>query len=157
MTGGTDVTEGERVGSFAQEWAQLKSGPGGGMRLAGAGDGGGKGDGKGDVQSSKAAWTAAGSAVGGLSGDTKKALSGLETGQQGLGTGGGVESAAAQAEVYQSWKTYLEKLSGRCTALQGALERAGNDLLLTDDNIRGLFVELGKQYQDTPAVGGEGK
>lgn len=68
-----------------------------------------------------------------------------------------MESAAAQSEVYQSWKTYLDKLSGRCTALQGKLERAGNDLLLTDDNIKGLFVELGKQYQDTPAVGGEGK
>ncbi|WP_331748414.1 hypothetical protein [Streptomyces sp. NBC_00648] len=145
------------MGSFAEEWAQLKSGPAGagGMRLAGAGDSGGSG--KGDVQSSKAAWTAAGSAVGGLSGDVKKALTALDTGQQGLGTGGGVESAAAQSEVYQSWKTYLDKLSGRCTALQGKLERAGNDLLLTDDNIKGLFVELGKQYQDTPAVGGEGK
>ncbi|MFD9565391.1 hypothetical protein [Streptomyces sp. NPDC059994] len=145
------------MGSFAEEWAQLKGGPagGGGMRLAGTGDSGGGG--KGDVQSSKAAWTAAGSAVGGLGGDVKKALTALETGQQGLGTGGGVESAAAQSEVYQSWKTYLDKLSGRCTALQGNLERAGNDLLLTDDNIRGLFVELGKQYQDTPAVGGEGK
>ncbi|MEV6550904.1 hypothetical protein AB0M57_19660 [Streptomyces sp. NPDC051597] len=146
------------MGSFADEWAQLKSGPsgsGGGMRLAHADDGGGGG--KGDVQSSKAAWTAAGSAVGELSGDVKKALTALETGQQGLAAGGGVESAAAQAEVYQSWKTYLDKLSGRCTALQGSLQRAGNDLLLTDDNIKGLFVELGKQYQDTPGVGGGGK
>ncbi|MEU1075174.1 MULTISPECIES: hypothetical protein [unclassified Streptomyces] len=146
------------MGSFAEEWAQLKSGPsggGGGMRLAHADDGGGGG--QGDVQSSKAAWTAAGSAVGELGGDVKKALTALETGQQGLATGGGVESAAAQAEVYQSWKTYLDKLSGRCTALQGSLQRAGNDLLLTDDNIKGLFVELGKQYQDTPGVGGGGK
>ncbi|MFI1104975.1 hypothetical protein [Streptomyces melanogenes] len=144
------------MSSFAQEWAQLKSGPAGGgsMRLAGAGDGGG--DGKGDVQSSKAAWTAAGTAVGELGGDLKKALTALETGQQGLVTGG-AESAAAQSEVYQSWKTYLDKLSGRCTELQGKLQRAGNDLLLTDENIKGLFVELGKQYQDTPAVGGEGK
>ncbi|WP_369374397.1 hypothetical protein [Streptomyces sp. cg36] len=141
------------MGLFDEEWARLKDGAAGGarMQLAGAGEG------KADVKSSKAAWTAAGSAVGGLGGELKKALTTLETGQQGLATGGRAESAAAQSEVYQSWQSYLDKLSGRCASLQGALQRAGNDLLLTDDNIKGLFVELGKQYQDTPPVGGEGK
>ncbi|GAA0996136.1 MULTISPECIES: hypothetical protein [Streptomyces violaceusniger group] len=142
------------MGSFEEEWARLKGGAadGPGMRLASAGDGG-----EGGVKSSKAAWTAAGSAVGDLCSNAKKVLTSLETGQRGLATGGGVETAAAQSEVYQSWKTYLDKLSGRCTRLQGNLERAGKDLLLTDENVKGLFVEMGKQYSDTPAVGGEGK
>ncbi|KOG54873.1 hypothetical protein ADK75_13110 [Streptomyces virginiae] len=129
------------------------------MRLASAASaqdsGGGGGDG--DIKSSRAAWTAAGVAVGSLGGDLKKALTGLETGQTGLATGGGVETAGAQSEVYQTWKTYLESLSGRCTGLQGKLERVGIDLFLTDENIKGLFAELGKQYQDTPATGGQGR
>ncbi|MFG2990418.1 hypothetical protein ACGFZK_14190 [Streptomyces sp. NPDC048257] len=147
------------MGSFEEEWVLLhKSGAPGGpdMRLASAAaaDGGG-GGGEGDVKSSRAAWTVAGTAVGGLGGDVKKALTGLETGQTGLATGGSVETAGAQSEAYQTWKTYLEALSGRCTALQGKLERAGIDLFLTDENIKGLFTELGKQYQDTPATGGQ--
>ncbi|MCQ6244148.1 MULTISPECIES: hypothetical protein [Streptomyces violaceusniger group] len=143
------------MASFEEEWARLKDGAadGPGMRLASAGDGGAEGG----VKSSKTAWTAAGSAVGGLCGNAKKVLTSLETGQHGLATDGGVETAAAQSEVYQSWKTYLDKLSGRCTTLQGNLERAGKDLLLTDESVKGLFVEMGKQYRDTPAVGGEGK
>ncbi|MFD9266146.1 hypothetical protein ACFWB1_28575 [Streptomyces goshikiensis] len=145
------------MGSFEEEWARLRGGASGepGMRLASvpAADGGGGGDA--DVQSTRPAWTAAGTAVGGLAGDVKKALTGLETGQTGLAAKGAVESAAAQSEVYTSWKTYLEALSGRCTALQGKLERAGNDLFLTDDNLKGLFTELAKHYQDTPATGGQ--
>ncbi|AYV27034.1 MULTISPECIES: hypothetical protein [Streptomyces] len=144
------------MGSFEEEWARLRGGASGepGMRLASvpAADGGGGGDA--DVQSTRPAWTAAGTAVGGLAGDVKKALTGLETGQTGLAAKG-VESAGAQSEVYTSWKTYLEALSGRCTALQGKLERAGNDLFLTDDNLKGLFTELAKHYQDTPATGGQ--
>lgn len=145
------------MGSFEEEWARLRGGASGepGMRLASvpAADGGG-GGGDADVQSTRPAWTAAGTAVGGLAGDVKKALTGLETGQTGLAAKG-VESAGAQSEVYTSWKTYLEALSGRCTALQGKLERAGNDLFLTDDNLKGLFTELAKHYQDTPATGGQ--
>ncbi|EDX25708.1 hypothetical protein OHU17_27375 [Streptomyces goshikiensis] len=150
------------MGSFEEEWARLRGGPSGepGMRLASVpaadgGGGGGGGGGDADVQSTRPAWTAAGTAVGGLAGDVKKALTGLETGQTGLAAKGAVESAGAQSEVYASWKTYLEALSGRCTALQGKLERAGNDLFLTDDNLNGLFTELAKQYQDTPATGGQ--
>ncbi|MGW6980453.1 hypothetical protein ACWGE1_13545 [Streptomyces sp. NPDC054932] len=145
------------MGSFDEEWARHRGGAADapGMRLASAAAADGGGGGGGDVQSSKAVWKAAGTAVGGLGGDVKKALTGLETGQTGLATGGGVETAAAQSEVYQTWKTYLEGLNGRCTALQGKLERAGIDLFLTDENIKGLFTELGKQYQDTPATGGQ--
>ncbi|MFD3552537.1 hypothetical protein [Streptomyces goshikiensis] len=145
------------MGSFEEEWARLKGGPsdGPGMRLASAPAADGGGGGAGGVQSSKPAWTVAGTAVGGLAGDVKKALTGLETGQKGLATGGAVESAGAQSEVYTSWKTYLEALSGRCTALQGKLERAGNDLFLTDDNLKGLFTELATHYRDTPATGGQ--
>lgn len=149
------------MGSFDEEWARHRGAAASEpeMRLASAAsaqDGGG-GGGDGDVKTSRAAWTAAGVAVGGLGGDLKKALTGLETGQTGLATGGGVETAGAQSEVYQTWKTYLESLSGRCTGLQGKLERVGIDLFLTDENIKGLFTALGKQYQDTPATGGQGR
>ncbi|WP_438293282.1 hypothetical protein [Streptomyces sp. HUAS TT7] len=141
------------MASFEEEWAQLKR-DATAMRLASAAQ---ADVGTADVKVSRAAWTSAGRAVGELAGDVKKALGSLDQGQQGLATGGGVDSAAAQAEVYQSWKTYLDKVSGRCSKLQGGLERAGNDLFLTDKAIEGIFDEMGKQYEDTPGVGGQGR
>lgn len=140
------------MASFGEEWAQLKRDAT--MRLASAP----QGDvGTADVKVSQTAWASAGRAVGELAGDVKKALSSLDQGQQGLATGGGVDSAAAQSDVYQSWKTYLDRVAGRCAKLQGGLERAGHDLFLTDKGIKGIFDELGKQYEDTPGVGGQGR
>ncbi|MEV6046314.1 MULTISPECIES: hypothetical protein [Streptomyces] len=142
------------MGSFEEEWAQLKR-DAVAMRLAGAGQGGA---GTPDVKGSRSAWTTAGNAVEGLAGDVRRAQGALDRGQQGLVTGGGVESAAAQSDLYQSWKTYLDMVAGRCGRLRGGLERAGSDLFLTDKGVLGLFDAIKTHdNEDTPAVGGQGR
>ncbi|MGW2862330.1 hypothetical protein [Streptomyces sp. NPDC001205] len=141
------------MASFEEEWAQLKR-DATAMRLASAAQ---ADVGTVDVKVSRAAWTSAGRAVGELAGDVQKALGLLDQGQQGLGTGGGVDSAAAQSEVYQSWQTYLAKVSGRCSELRGGLDRAGHDLFLTDRTIKGIFDEMSKQYEGTPCDDGQGR
>lgn len=146
--------------SWDEEWAALKreAGEGRGLRLASAdGDAwqGGSDGGSGDLKSKRSAWTTAGREVQSLRGDIKKALAKLEQDQQGLGTGGtGVQSAAAQQDVYRSWKRYLEALSGRCGAVQARMEKAGGELYGKDAAVKGSFSKLSQQYEDTPAVGG---
>lgn len=142
--------------SWDEEWAALKreAGEGRGLRLASAGGGGSDG-GSGDLKSKRSVWTTAGREVQSLRGDIKKALAKLEQEQQGLGTGGsGVQSAAAQQDVYRSWKRYLEALSGRCGAVQARMEKAGGELYGNDAAVKGSFSKLSQQYADTPAVGG---
>ncbi|WP_256338742.1 hypothetical protein [Streptomyces sp. 2112.3] len=107
------------------------------------------------MKSKRSAWTTAGREVQSLRGDIKKALTKLQADQQGLSTGGsGVQSSAAQQEVYRSWKRYLEALSGRCGAIQAQMEKAGGELYGNDAAVKGSFSKLSQQYQDTPAVGG---
>lgn len=116
---------------------------------------GDSGGGSGDLKSKRSAWTTAGREVQSLRGDIKKALTKLQADQQGLSTGGsGVQSSAAQQEVYRSWKRYLEALSGRCGAIQAQMEKAGGELYGNDAAVKGSFSKLSQQYQDTPAVGG---
>ncbi|MET9963534.1 hypothetical protein ABZ128_31430 [Streptomyces sp. NPDC006326] len=145
------------MASFDTEWAGLKQQAAGGpqMHLAStaATDGGGGGDG--DLTSDKAVWNRASQDLGGLSRSIKGALGALETGQKGAALTG-VESATAQAELYQSWKTYLEGLSGKCTSLQGPLEKAGKGQYANDEDIKGGFAQINGQYKDTPATGGSG-
>ncbi|PNE34745.1 hypothetical protein AF335_05665 [Streptomyces eurocidicus] len=124
------------------------------MRLAGAGTSGWDKGAPGGVKSSKNAWNTAGDGVGRLGGNVKQALTTLEQGQKGMGAQG-VLSAAAQREVYQSWKHYLDGMTGRCAALQERLEKAGNHQYKGDQQITEAFDEMKKQYKDTPATGGQ--
>ncbi|MEU8996980.1 hypothetical protein AB0952_22910 [Streptomyces caniferus] len=146
--------------SWDDEWAALKreAADGRGLQLASAGGGswqGGSGDGSGDVKSKRSVWTTAGREVQSLRGDIAKALTKLEDEQQGLGAGAsGVQSAAAQQDVYRSWKRYLEALSGRCGAIQAQMEKAGGALYGNDAAVKGSFSKLSQKYEDTPAVGG---
>ncbi|WP_116215960.1 hypothetical protein [Streptomyces olivoreticuli] len=150
------------MATFEQEWAQIKreTSADAGMSLASADGKSGWGQGgSGGLKSEKNAWTSAGDGVGQLAGNVKKALTALEKGQKGLsgGAGRGVLSAAAQQEVHQSWKHYLDEVSGRCGALQERLEKAGNHLYENDQAISKAFDELKDRYKDTPAVGGQSR
>ncbi|MEW2136880.1 hypothetical protein AB0892_09820 [Streptomyces sp. NPDC005409] len=143
--------------TFDTEWAGLKQQAASGveMRLASAAaapDGGG---GNGDLTSDRAVWNRASQDLGGLSTSIKGALGALETGQKGAAVEG-VQSATAHQELYQSWKTYLESLSGKCTSLQGPLEKAGKGQYDNDEAIKGGFAQINGQYKDTPATGGSG-
>ncbi|MGW7573490.1 hypothetical protein [Streptomyces sp. NPDC054765] len=145
--------------SWDEEWAALKqqASDNAGMKLASADGHGrqhGSGDGWGDLKSTKAAWTRAGHDVQSLRGNIKKALAKLEAEQQGAGSGSVVQSAAAQQDVYRSWKRYLEALSGRCGAIQDRMEKAGGELYENDAAVKNSFSKLSHQYEDTPAVGG---
>ncbi|MFD7337130.1 hypothetical protein ACFV98_14130 [Streptomyces violascens] len=144
------------MASFAAEWAQLKEAAAerASMRLASAGGGD---NGAGDLRSDRAVWNAAGNGVGLLAGSSKKALTGLDDGQQGLGADVGVESAAAQREVHQTWQKYLRALDGRCEGLQDLLSKAGSDHYKSDHEIESAVAALKVQYEDTPAVGGQDK
>ncbi|WP_405409349.1 hypothetical protein [Streptomyces decoyicus] len=143
--------------SWDEEWAALKrkAADGGGMQLASADGGswrGGSGDGSGNLKSTKSVWSGAGRDVQGLRGDIKKSLTKLADEQQGAG-GSGVQSAAAQQEVYHSWKRYLDALSGRCNAIQAQLEKAADHLEKNDQAVRRSFDGLSDRYEDTPGVG----
>ncbi|ARX86523.1 MULTISPECIES: hypothetical protein [Streptomyces] len=48
-------------------------------------------------------------------------------------------------------------MSRRCGTLAGLLEKAGNEQLKTDDSVRAAIGNLRIAYDDTPAVGGQGK
>ncbi|MEU3054404.1 hypothetical protein [Streptomyces griseus] len=105
--------------------------------------------GLGGVRSSKASWTRAGESVDKLAGDVRKALSALKHEQTGAAIDADVLSGAAQKDVYQSWSEYLTRVRGRCGALQGLLEKTGNDHFNNDDEIRAAFDGLAKKYADT--------
>ncbi|MGK5628055.1 hypothetical protein [Streptomyces sp. URMC 123] len=145
--------------SFETEWNRLKhdAGADSSMKLAGAPGSGGGGGGAGGVKSSKAAWTKAGSDVGLLAGTVKKSLTGVDGKQQGLGAASGVQSAAAQRELYASWKRYLEGVTGKCDAIKERLEKAGNAQYKNDEAIKADFDALKNTYKDTPDVGGQDK
>ncbi|MEU7040107.1 hypothetical protein AB0A77_03490 [Streptomyces varsoviensis] len=143
--------------AFTEEWAQLKreSSTGAGMTLASAGDGGGAEG----LKSDRAAWSAAARGVGDIAGKVGKALGELEKGQKGLGagTGAGVLSAAAQRDLYASWKRYLGDVRGRCDALKEPLQKAGDAHFKNDKDTKSAFTAVGDKYKDTTAVGGQEK
>ncbi|MEE1793091.1 hypothetical protein PUR28_20430 [Streptomyces sp. BE308] len=106
------------------------------------------------LQSNKQAWNKAGEGVGGLREGLGKALTRLTDGQQGADAAGCL-TAGAQKDVYSSWARYVRSVDERCGSVKEALERAGHDLLRTDDAVRGAFTAIDSRYADTHAVGGQ--
>ncbi|MEN8651218.1 hypothetical protein ABCR94_11380 [Streptomyces sp. 21So2-11] len=111
----------------------------------------------GDLKSDKKAWVQAGEGVTGLKGGIGKALTKLHEGQSGLDDTAGCQSAAAQKELYDSWKKYVGDVSRRCGELGGLLERAGHDLSKSDQAVMEELNRLKLQHEDTEAVGGQAK
>ncbi|MBN0046917.1 hypothetical protein JS756_22935 [Streptomyces actuosus] len=123
----------------------------------GATSSGGSGGGVLKLRSDKAAWTKAGEDVGSIREDLDKAWMKTESGQTGLGKGTGCLTAAAQQDVYASWKRYVKDVGEVCDGLADVLEKAGNDQLRTDEAIKDELAKLRTDYyEDTPA-GGQGK
>ncbi|WP_381796108.1 hypothetical protein [Streptomyces niveus] len=123
------------------------------QRPADQGGGGGGGPSE-DLKSDKKAWVRAGEGVTGLKADIGKALTALENGQAGLGDTAGCQSAAAQKELYDSWKKYVGDVSSRCGELGGLLEKSGHDLAKSDQSVLTDLDGLTVKYADTEAVGG---
>jgi hypothetical protein len=111
----------------------------------------------GDLKSDKKAWVKAGEGVKGLMDGIGKALTKLSEGQAGLSDTGGCRSAAAQKDLYDSWRKYVGDVSSRCDGLGGLLEGAGHDLSKSDHTVREELDKLQLKYQDTEAVGGHTK
>lgn len=107
------------------------------------------------LKSDKKAWVRAGEGVTGLKADIGKALAQLHDGQAGLGETAGCQSAAAQKELYDSWKKYVGDVSARCGELGGLLERAGHDLAKSDQAVLTELGQIQLKYADTEAVGGQ--
>ncbi|MEW2509838.1 hypothetical protein [Streptomyces sp. NPDC046870] len=115
------------------------------------------GAGTGDLKSDKKAWAKAGQDTKGLQDDVGKALGRLDDGQSGLGDTAGVQSAAAQQELYASWKKYVGDVKGRCGELGALLERSGHDLAMSDTEVKAELDRISAKYHDTEAVGGDTK
>jgi len=144
------------VGTFEDEWARIKRDRAdgeAGMQLASAHAEGGHPP-AGQVKSDMAAWSKAAGSVAALRGDIKKATNAMDRGEKGV-PGHGVRSAAAEQEVHGSWQRYLNALSGKCGAIQGALSTAGKGHDRNDQSVSSSFTGLDKRYKDTPAVGGQ--
>ncbi|MDX3232986.1 hypothetical protein [Streptomyces sp. ME19-01-6] len=122
-------------------------------RLASAdGDkGGGKGGSGGNLKSSKGPWDAASTALGDLHRNAVTALGDLKHGQEGAGVASkgveGLESAAMQVRVFNSWEARLTVVRDECAELKGKLQKAGNDLANQDEAIEALF-----KAQDTRPI-----
>lgn len=145
------------------EWDELKSNAAAGgserMQLNRAASEGGTpaGPASEDLKSDKRAWVKAGEGVTGLKGGVGQALAKLADGQAGLGDTSGSRSAAAQKELYDSWKKYVGDVRARCDALGGLLQKAGHDLSKSDQAVKAELDRLKVQYADTEAVGGQTK
>ncbi|MFH9391541.1 hypothetical protein [Streptomyces sp. NPDC017556] len=111
----------------------------------------------GDLKSNRKTWVKAGEGVTGLKDGVGKALTKLADGQTGLGDTTGSQSAAAQKELYASWKKYVSDVSGRCEALGGLLRGAGHDLSKSDEEAQAELEKLKVKYGDTEPVGGQAK
>ncbi|GGZ04339.1 hypothetical protein GCM10010300_55210 [Streptomyces olivaceoviridis] len=120
-------------------------------------DPGGGGTVAGDLKSDKKVWAKAGEDTKGMRDDIGKALGKLDGGQSGLGDTSGVQSAAAQQELYESWKKYVGDVKGRCGELGGLMERSGHDLALSDAEVKTELDKIRGKYHDTEAVGGDAK
>ncbi|MFF0745558.1 hypothetical protein ACFYVL_34670 [Streptomyces sp. NPDC004111] len=117
----------------------------------------GVGGNTGTLVANKAAWAKAGQDVGSLREGIGQALGKLSDGQNGLGADAGCETAAAQKEVHTSWERYVKSVNKRCESLAGLLTKVGNDQVRTDQEVRTEIGKLKVDYDDTPAVGGDGK
>ncbi|MEU7428776.1 hypothetical protein [Streptomyces sp. NPDC040750] len=111
----------------------------------------------GKLKSQKKTWTTAGEDTKALQDDIGKALGKLDDGQSGLGDTSGCECAAAQKELYDSWKKYAADVKGRCGELGGLMERSGHDLSKSDGEVRAELDRVAAKYKDTDAVGGQAK
>ncbi|MEU3857920.1 hypothetical protein AB0F03_11170 [Streptomyces sp. NPDC028722] len=111
----------------------------------------------GKLKSDKKTWTKAGEDTKGLRDAIGTALGKLDDGQAGLGGTAGCESAAAQKELYESWKKYVGDVKGRAGELGGVMERSGHDLAKSDGDVKAELDKLRTGYQDTEAVGGQPK
>ncbi|MFG3406008.1 hypothetical protein [Streptomyces sp. NPDC048142] len=111
----------------------------------------------GDLKSNRKTWVKAGEGVTGLKSGVGKALTKLADGQAGLGDTTGSLSAAAQKELYDSWKKYVSDVGARCQALGGLLQGAGHDLSKTDKEAEAELEKLKLKYADTEPVGGQAK
>ncbi|MFH9680717.1 hypothetical protein [Streptomyces globisporus] len=111
----------------------------------------------GDLKSNRKTWVRVGEGVTDLKGGVGKALTKLADGETGLGDTTGSVSAAAQKELYDSWKKYVSDVRGRCEALGGLLQKAGHDLSKTDEEALADLEKLQVKYEDTKAVGGQSK
>lgn len=101
------------------------------------------------------AWVKAGESVTGLKTGVGKTLVKLADGQAGLGDPSGCRSAAAQKELYESWKKYVGDAGDRCAALGGLLRKAGHDLSKSDQEVKADIEKLEVKYKDTEAVDGQ--
>lgn len=63
----------------------------------------------------------------------------------------------AQKELYEFWRKYVDKVSGRCGDLGGLLEQSGHDLAKPDSALKEDLDRIRTKYQDTEAVGGQAK
>ncbi|MEU2906925.1 hypothetical protein ABZ771_29205 [Streptomyces globisporus] len=140
------------------EWEQIKAdvaakGPAS-MQLNQAPSEGGT---SGDLKSNRKTWVRVGEGVTDLKGGVGKALTKLADGQTGLGDTTGSVSAAAQKDLYDSWKKYVSDVRGRCEALGGLLQKAGHDLSKTDEEALADLEKLQVKYEDTKPVGGQSK
>ncbi|WP_256105710.1 hypothetical protein [Streptomyces sp. ODS05-4] len=109
------------------------------------------------MKTDKKAWATAGYGVTGLRQGITTSLTKLDSGQTGLGDAAGMQSAAAQKELYGSWKRYVADVSSRCDALGGLLQQAGRDLARTDESVKQDLDALAVRHGDTEAVGGQAK
>ncbi|WP_406146525.1 hypothetical protein [Streptomyces sp. NBC_01012] len=135
-----------RQSSTPTQLDQHQAGEGPGPTPAGGGTGG--------LKSSRQAWNRAGEGVGSLREGIGKALNRLEDGQHGLAGETGCLAAGAQKDVYESWARYVKAVNGRCGRVKKVLEKAGRDLLTTEDAITSSFDAIDIAYADTPAIGG---
>ncbi|GGP75313.1 hypothetical protein GCM10010278_61850 [Streptomyces melanogenes] len=108
----------------------------------------------GGLRSTQQAWNKAGEGIGHLKEGLGKALTELTDGQQGADAAGCL-TAGAQKDVFASWSRYVRSVDARCGSIKEALEKAGHDLLVTDDAVRGAFGAIDSRYADTHAVGGQ--
>ncbi|WP_313750666.1 hypothetical protein [Streptomyces parvus] len=111
----------------------------------------------GDLKSNWKTWVRVGEGVTDLKGGVGKALTKLADGQAGLGDTTGSVSAAAQKELYDSWKKYVSDVRGRCEALGGLLQKTGHDLSKSDEEALADLKKLQVKYGDTEPVGGQSK
>ncbi|MFH9400202.1 hypothetical protein ACH4JS_10460 [Streptomyces sp. NPDC017638] len=109
------------------------------------------------LKSSKKAWTTAGEDTKELQSGVGKALGKLEAGQAGLGDTARCQTAAAQKELYDSWKAYLDKVGTRCGELGSIMQSSGIDLAKSDGAVKAELDKLKPKYQDTDPVGGQPK
>ncbi|MGW1276352.1 hypothetical protein ACWD4V_05260 [Streptomyces tsukubensis] len=100
------------------------------------------------LQSSRQAWLAAGEGVGSLRRGVTTAAGKLTDGQSGLGETAGCLSAAAQQELYASWKKYADDVSRRCGSLQGILDQVGRELLRTDEAVEAEIGKVRAEFAD---------